>query len=312
MHSHQARASSRACLNGVHRQNFKVSHHISTPARHCDFTVPDALFRNDMNPLDRPSPSCAVVSGAGTLHGSRCASTIDSYEVVLRMNLAPTARFAEDVGQRTSMMLLNSHSARRVNRHLKGSKDPAVSACYDDNRALVFVGDEWVPAIDNETQTARDVNHRFGREKAIQLSPAMGLPHGAIPKQLDVALRRAGINGTHCGPWEALHGHSRCLVTSGFTAVHIAFALCRRVGLFGFSPYERRGAPFHYYDAPKSVSGAQSKGEMDHSHNLDAEKAYYEHLEAQDTVSVCHQQATRRRTMGMTLKSARARAWLGE
>ncbi len=212
------------------------------------------------------------------------------------MNMAPTAGFAEDVGQRTSMMLLNSHGARRVNSYLRGGKDLAVSAaCHDDNRALVFFGDEWL-TTDNETQTARDVNEqlhcrvprRFGR-KAIQLSPAMGRPHGAIPKQLDVALRRAGVNDTHCGVWEALHGHSRCMVTTGFIAAHVAFALCRRVGLFGFSPFERRGAPFHYYDALKSASDAKSKREMDHSHHLDAEKAYLEHLQAQDSVSVCHQ-----------------------
>ena len=86
------------------------------------------------------------------------------------MNLAPTTGFAEDVGQRTSMMLLNSHSARRVNRHLRGGKDLTVSAaCHDDNTALVFVGDEWI-TTDNDTQTVREVNKlrcrrppRFGR-----------------------------------------------------------------------------------------------------------------------------------------------------
>ena len=296
MCSRDVRAARPECLDGVHRQNFRVSHHRANTRRHCDFTVPSAVFRtSNMSAFDRPLPTCAVVSGAGTLRGSRCTDTIDRHDLVLRMNMAPTAGFAEDVGQRTSMMLLNSHGARRVNSYLRGGKDLAVSAaCHDDNRALVFVGDEWV-TTDNETQTVRDVNKlhcrrppRFGR-KAIQLSPAMGLPHGAIPKQLDVALRHAGVNDTHCGPWEALHGHSRCLVTSGFTAAHVAFALCRRVGLFGFSPFERRGAPFHYYDAPKSALGARSKGEMNHAHHLDAEKAYLEHLETQDSVSVCHQ-----------------------
>ncbi|CAH1984946.1 unnamed protein product [Acanthoscelides obtectus] len=52
--------------------------------------------------------TCAIVSSAGALKGSNLGKFIDSHDLVLRFNNAPTKGFEEDVGRKTTVRLLNS------------------------------------------------------------------------------------------------------------------------------------------------------------------------------------------------------------
>nr|XP_022914456.1 beta-galactoside alpha-2,6-sialyltransferase 1 [Onthophagus taurus] len=52
--------------------------------------------------------SCAVISSAGSFTLSGSGRRIDSYEVVLRFNNAPTKGFEIDVGQKTTIRIVNS------------------------------------------------------------------------------------------------------------------------------------------------------------------------------------------------------------
>ncbi|XP_024251380.1 CMP-N-acetylneuraminate-beta-galactosamide-alpha-2,3-sialyltransferase 1 isoform X2 [Oncorhynchus tshawytscha] len=55
--------------------------------------------------------TCAVVGNSGNLKGSRYGPLIDSSDVIIRMNMAPTSGFEEDVGSRTTHHVMYPESA---------------------------------------------------------------------------------------------------------------------------------------------------------------------------------------------------------
>ncbi|KAF5269316.1 hypothetical protein FQR65_LT02618 [Abscondita terminalis] len=52
--------------------------------------------------------SCAIVASAGSLTHSQLGNFIDSHEMVLRFNHAPTENYEDDVGAKTTFRILNS------------------------------------------------------------------------------------------------------------------------------------------------------------------------------------------------------------
>lgn len=52
--------------------------------------------------------SCVVVSSAGSMFGSRLGTFVDSHDLVMRFNHAPTSTFETDVGEKTTIRIVNS------------------------------------------------------------------------------------------------------------------------------------------------------------------------------------------------------------
>lgn len=51
---------------------------------------------------------CALVSSAGAMTGSKLGNDIDSHSIVMRFNDAPTESYEQDVGNKTTIRILNS------------------------------------------------------------------------------------------------------------------------------------------------------------------------------------------------------------
>ncbi|XP_062988321.1 beta-galactoside alpha-2,6-sialyltransferase 1 [Elgaria multicarinata webbii] len=66
--------------------------------------LPGKNISMELGQLDR----CAVVSSAGAMKSSHLGAEIDSHDAVLRFNGAPTSGFEADVGEKTTIRLVNS------------------------------------------------------------------------------------------------------------------------------------------------------------------------------------------------------------
>ena len=110
------------------------------------FTKENEMFRK-LN-LDRFFPkaslldslhfnSCAVVSSAGTLQKSGLGSFIDSHDLVLRFNNAPTENHEADVGKKTSIRIVNSQVVAKP--QFKFLEDKFYSKVSGEGRLEVYL-----------------------------------------------------------------------------------------------------------------------------------------------------------------------------
>ena len=175
-----------------HSQQYTVEHLIGARAEaaHCDVRVPGSMFKTASNirapprsGLHKSPPSCAVVTSAGSLNGSRCEREIDAHNIVIRINLAPTHGFEADVGRKTALAILNSNVVRSTKatllepesfswswRHMSGvepitdwadarTAEQLCSKWYGTPFSLVMYGDEWKNATDDDEEaTTRRIN----------------------------------------------------------------------------------------------------------------------------------------------------------
>jgi len=68
----------------------------------------DRFFPRNEFLENRNFNTCAIVTSAGSLKHSRLGAFIDSHDIVLRFNDAPTQGHSKDVGKKTSIRIINS------------------------------------------------------------------------------------------------------------------------------------------------------------------------------------------------------------
>ena len=215
--------------------------------------------------------ACAVVASSGVLNGSRCGASIDSHEIVIRMNLAPSIGHEVHVGYGSTIQLVNSH----VGRQLRASASLRRAVCAE-NVSLLFFGDLWLPS-DDETKLVQDFNsmrcrypHVLGR-KALKLSEHVGAFRGSIPAIFGELLRAA-------------RKPRRKVPSAGFYAVHAALGMCASVRLFGFNGgFAAAAASFHYWRSPEPKPTEGFAATAFH-HELELEHGYYRELAARARV----------------------------
>lgn len=103
----QSFSSFPAVINTTDGKN--ETHVWSQKRKYCPITDLDPSFQ--IVPMQN---SCAIIGNSGILLNSSCGTEINSYDFVLRANLAKLEGYTEDVGNKTSLMFINGETLRNL------------------------------------------------------------------------------------------------------------------------------------------------------------------------------------------------------
>jgi hypothetical protein len=235
-----------------------VCHHSFTRLdRLCDDTNHKATLRElaeKQSPLPTVSGSCAVVGAGGQLKGSGQGPEIDGHDTVIRVNLAPLARFKDDVGERTTLRVMSMDMYSTTERYVKLRKNhtiradvPYIVGCYGPFRGRCH------------SKRLREV---IGvQQQAFLMDPAV--PHAAVKRFASATHQRSP--------------------TTGFIGIEFALRSCRVVDVYGFATGPCPRICYHYYDKPSKCAQRQSaifEGMRSSRgfHNFSAQAALMHHL----------------------------------
>ena len=179
-------------------------------------------FRRAVGAASGGYSTCAVVGSSGALLMDRQGPAIDSHELVIRFNEAPTAGFEPVVGSGTSLRLLNTQSMGVILERcdLAGGCQANLSCCPQVSM-LVLNSD----------------------------SPSVVACYQRVCGGRSIARRKAGLDAS-----PVFHQLARPSM-SGLYGIAVALLLCRAdVDVYGFTSSASTGAwplppaPYHYYD----------------------------------------------------------------
>ncbi|KAG9346326.1 hypothetical protein JZ751_006637 [Albula glossodonta] len=180
-----------------------------------------------------PFKSCAVVTSAGSMRHSGLGAEIDSHDMVLRFNAAPTAGYEKDVGAKTSVRLINSQVMASDDHHFLSS------SLYS---AGILVG--WDPApysADlNEWYNKTDypIFEQYQVYRKLHPQQSFHILHPHMEWQL----------------WELIQGNMAEPIqknppSSGLLGTVLMMSLCDVVHVYEFLPSRRKTKLCHYYQS---------------------------------------------------------------
>ncbi|XP_071797620.1 CMP-N-acetylneuraminate-poly-alpha-2,8-sialyltransferase-like [Asterias amurensis] len=178
--------------------------------------------------------NCAIVGNSGVLLHSNCGNEINSYDYVIRMNLAPVRDFADDVGVRTNLTLMNFESLVYLHSNLT-QKEPG------DKFLDMYVNRVWF-LNDTVIWYAKSMAPRETRKR--------------LQQSVEVLKKKYQLPIRFGYSWRTLHAERyvsmKRLATTGFNAYYVAKSFCKHITLYGFYPFSKdaRGyhVPHHYYE----------------------------------------------------------------
>ncbi|XP_068629090.1 beta-galactoside alpha-2,6-sialyltransferase 2 [Battus philenor] len=209
--------------------------------------------------------TCAVVTSAGSLLGSHLGDFIDSHDMVLRFNNAPTDNYTEDVGSKTTFRILNSQVVTKPEFNFLN--DPL----YKEVSILI-----WDPA--NYTATLDEWFHHSD------------FPLFPVYKRLLEIMPGADVHLLHpkvlWSLWTLLQDSSpyrlkRNPPSSGFIGIWFAMHRCNRVRVFEYVPSTRATRRCHYH-APRADTACT----LGAWHPLAQEKALVERIRENSDLDV--------------------------
>nr|XP_023667154.1 beta-galactoside alpha-2,6-sialyltransferase 2-like [Paramormyrops kingsleyae] len=176
--------------------------------------------------------TCAVVSSAGAILNSSLGKEIDDHDVVLRFNAAPTKGYENDVGNRTTIRIINSQILANPSFRFQ------TSSLY---KGLVLVA--WDPApysvdlLKWYRKPDYDLFTPYVRHRKHHPGQPFYILHPKFIWQL----------------WDVIQGNSLEDIqpnppSSGFIGILLMMVLCREVHVYEYIPSRRQSYLCHYYE----------------------------------------------------------------
>ena len=224
------------------------------------FVEGDAFFKSqemDQYLLKRPIldgkvfQTCAVVPSSGSLLNSNLGPLIDKNEFVIRFNHAPTKGYVKDVGEKTSLRIVNSQVVGKPEYHFLDSK------LYSQTPVLVWDPSRYSDTLDEWFSHPDYPFFETFFSKRL-MSPTETL-HLMKPSSL-------------WSIWDWMQTNSKHSIlpnppSSGFLGILLALKHCHQVSVFEFVPSIRMTKRCHYYDSEENFGCT-----MGDWHPLSAEK----------------------------------------
>ncbi|XP_054168600.1 beta-galactoside alpha-2,6-sialyltransferase 2-like [Oppia nitens] len=223
-----------------------------------DFDVPQDFIHQTIDELiafnDGISvrPKCAIVMSSGSMIDSNLGQEIDSHDIVMRFNNAPTINYEKDVGSKTTIRLLNSQillnekfGVLSKNFYRIGLK--IVWDASDYNSRF----NQWFNKSNLFFKSHQQLVEMFVNETTAILDPHV------IWKSWDL-LQKSTANKIPRNP-----------PTSGFLGIVILLNICSKVDIYEYIPSIRINNKCHYYD--NNIDMGCTFG---HWHPLSTEKLY--------------------------------------
>ncbi|XP_071852972.1 CMP-N-acetylneuraminate-poly-alpha-2,8-sialyltransferase-like [Apostichopus japonicus] len=209
---------------------------------------------------------CALVGNSGILLQSKCGRTIDSFDFVIRGNMAPVIEYESYVGTKTDMMLLNDVMinvlAEVLSRGPRDDREIEIMKTLKHFRNTIL----WYPK---------------NTEKHI--SQLKSIVRGLKKNNFSIHIAYSLIDIYRNIKWKY---NMWRYPSSGLYMLALAESICEEITLFGFYPFERD--PFdkeirsHYYD--KSFTRYKSW-----AHNFETEHGILESRHSQGLLHLKYQ-----------------------
>ncbi|KAG8452017.1 hypothetical protein GDO86_003992 [Hymenochirus boettgeri] len=187
-------------------------------------------------PLNKLYPrgfsTCAVVSSAGAILNSSLGSEIDSHDAVLRFNSAPTRNYEKDVGNKTTVRIINSQILTNPSHHFTDS------SLYKDVTLVAWDPSPYYADL-HMWYHKPDYNLFPPYEKHRKKNP--GQPFYILHPKFTWEL------------WKIIQENSDEKIqpnppSSGFIGILIMMSMCKKVHVYEYIPSYRQTDLCHYHE----------------------------------------------------------------
>ena len=220
---------------------------------------------------------CAVLGNSGTLLDASFGGTIDSHDVVFRMNQAPVKGYELHVGKKSTFRVLNSLWSHRYS-HGYAPWDPGYQNLPLEKDVTLI--------LTRVDATIFNEMHEFWRKRRpditllILSSKVINIIRQALVDYRS-RLCAAGV--------ESAGGPGGNTPSSGWVSVYAAMQLCGKVNAYGFGTKvdgarENGGTKevsYHYY------TGMAARKFGTDVHSFESEKMLIEHLDRSKKITLC-------------------------